>query len=386
MLRHGPATAASGALGYEAIVASLWKNQGVFKKLFSRTPRKTHRLTVRSLGRTVEIPEHKTLLDGALDADLPYPHSCCHAECGTCLSQLVAGEIREEVDTSHLVSPAQKRAGFFLACQAKLVSDEVVVDLPGYDGAVGRHPLLTTDATLVAVRPLCHDILEVELELSRACVFTAGQYAELAVPGVVDEPRNYSFAAAPTPERCQRPIFHIRKVPGGAFTEWLHGADRVGSKLRFTGPRGQFALRPGGGPILAIAGGSGLAPIFAILEQALAQGSRREVVLLFGARRQADLYAREALLRLQAQWPVSFELREILSEEEANSGWSGRRGFVTSGISELSPELLASCQAYLAGPPPMIDAAISELSKYGIGLERIFFDKFFDKSHRPAVS
>lgn len=361
-------------------MAPLWKNRGVFKKLFGRAPRKMHRLTVRSLGRTVEVPENKTLLDGALDADLPYPHSCCAAECGTCLSLLVAGEVHEQMDTSHLVSPAQKQAGYFLACQAKLISDEVVVDLPGYDGAVGRHPLIATDATIRAARPLNHDIVELELELARPVDYTAGQFAEIAAPGVA-EPRNYSFAGAPVPGGTTRPIFHVRKVPGGAFTEWLHGGDRTDAKLRFTGPRGQFALRRGGAPIVAVAGGSGLAPILAILEQAARAGVAREVHLLFGGRRQADAYAREQIEALRARWPAPFHYWPVLSDEPEGSDWTGRRGLVSGAIAELGAERLASAQAYLCGPPPMIDAAIAELGRHGVGLDRIYFDKFFDKSH-----
>ncbi len=91
----------------------------MFKKLFSRTPKKTYQVVLRSLGRTIEVPEGKTVLDAALDAGIPYPHSCCAAECATCLSLLVSGSIREEVDTCHLIGPAQKQAGYFLACQAQ---------------------------------------------------------------------------------------------------------------------------------------------------------------------------------------------------------------------------------------------------------------------------
>lgn len=367
-------------------MAPLWKNRTVFKKLFSRTPRKTHRLSIRSMGRTIEVPEGKTLLDGALDADLPYPHSCCAAECGTCLSILVSGEIREGIDTSHLVSPAQKRAGYFLACQAKPVSDEVVVDLPGYDGSVGQHPLIDTPATIAGVRALNHDILELRIALGRGLAFTAGQYAELAVPGVVDEARNYSFARAPGDAPSDEVVFHVRKVPGGAFTEWLHGGDRTGTSVKVQGPRGQFALRAGEGPIVCVAGGSGLAPILALLEQAGARGCQRPVTLLFGARRQADLYALEAIEALRARWPAPFEFRPMLSEEPAESGWNGARGLVASGLTELGAPVLDACQAYLCGPPPMIDAAIATLAEHGVGLDRIYFDKFFDKSHRSPVA
>lgn len=356
----------------------------MFKKLFSRSPKKTYRVVLRSLGRTIEVPEGKTLLDAALDAEIAYPHSCCAAECSTCLSLLVAGSIREEVDTSHLIGPAQKQAGYFLACQAHPTSDEVVVDTPGYGFALPAHALLATGAKIVGLRPLNHDIHELELELEREVGFTAGQYAELTAPGL-DAPRNYSFArAAPAGGKTRRVFFHVRKVPGGAFTGWLNEQAAIGSGLRFTGPRGQFALRPGVGPILCVAGGSGLAPILAILEEAAAQGLTRPVHLFFGARTQRDLYAQEALEHLRAGWKGSFELHQVLSEEPTGSGWAGQRGLVSEALEGIAGEI-AAAEAYLCGPPPMVDAAIAELRRLGLPFENIFFDKFLDRSHQKKI-
>ena len=359
----------------------------MFKKLFSRTPKKTHRVVLRSLGRTIEVPEGKTLLDTALDAGIAYPHSCCAAECATCLSLLVAGRIREEVDTSHLIGPAQKQAGYFLACQAHPLDDEVVVDTPGFGFRLPAHTLLSTPAKIVAITPMNHDIVRLELELERAISFTAGQYAELQAPGL--EPRNYSFARAIRPgDKTQKVFFHVRHVPGGAFTSWLRDNAAPGGALRFTGPRGLFALRPGAGPIVCVAGGSGLAPILAILEEAAAEGIRRPVHLFFGARAQRDLYAQAEVAALREAWGEALTVHEVLSDEPADSGWSGARGLVSEALAELPTRLGPTFQhldAYLCGPPPMVDAAMTELIRMGLPLERIYFDKFLDRSHRPGI-
>lgn len=356
----------------------------MFKKLFSRTPKKTYQVVLRSLGRTIEVPEGKTVLDAALDAGIPYPHSCCAAECATCLSLLVAGAIREEVDTAHLIGPAQKQAGYFLACQAHPTTDHVVIDTPGVGFALPAHPLLQTGARIAALDRLNHDILRLELELERPISFTAGQYAELEAPGI-ENARNYSFAhAAPAGAPAAKVAFHVRKVPGGAFTSWLHEKAAPGDRLRFTGPRGNFALRPGEGPIVCVAGGSGLAPILALLEEAAARGVTRPVHLFFGARAQRDLYAQQEIEAVRASWGGPFTVHPVLSEEPADSGWQGRRGLVTGALAELGPEL-EKAAAYLCGPPPMVDAAIAELRRLGLPFERIFFDKFVDRSHRPDI-
>lgn len=355
----------------------------MFKKLFSRTPKKSHRVVLRSLGRTIEVPEGRTVLDAALDAGIPYPHSCCAAECATCLSLLVSGSIREEVDTSHLIGPAQKQAGYFLACQARPTSDEVVIDTPGVGFQLPAHPLLGTAARIAGLRQLNHDIALLELELERPVTFTAGQYAELHAPGL-EAPRNYSFARSSPAGGSNRVFFHVRKVPGGAFTSWLHEKAAAGDALRFSGPRGNFALRPGQGPIVCVAGGSGLAPILAILEEAAAAGVERPVHLFFGARSQRDLYVLEEVEQLRAAWKGSFALHLVLSEEPAESSWAGRRGLVTTALAELGPAL-EDASAYLCGPPPMVDAAIAELRRLEMPFERIYFDKFLDRSHLPNI-
>ncbi len=234
------------------------------------------------------------------------------------------------------------------------------------------------------MRALNHDIVLLELELERPITFTAGQYAELQAPGI-EAPRNYSFArAAPAGAPVATVAFHVRKVPGGAFTSWLHEKAAAGDRLQFSGPRGNFALRPGEGPIVCVAGGSGLAPILALLEEAAARGVRRPVHLFFGARTQRDLYAHQELDALRASWGAGFALHPVLSEEPAESDWAGRRGLVTSALAELGPAL-ADATAYLCGPPPMVDAAIAELRRLGLPFERIFFDKFLDRSHRPNI-
>lgn len=357
----------------------------MFKKLFSRSPKKTYQVVLRSLGRTIAVPEGKTVLDAALDLGIPYPHSCCAAECSTCLSLLIAGSIREEVDTSHLIGPAQKQAGYFLACQARPTSDEVVIDTPGIGFRMPAHALLATTGKIAGLRPLSHDIVELELELERPISFTAGQYAELQAPGL-EAPRNYSFArAAPVGEKVTRVYFHVRQVPGGAFSSWLHQKAAPGAELRFTGPRGNFALRPGTGPIVGVAGGSGLAPILAMLAEAAAQGVTRPVHLFFGARAQRDLYAEAEVARLAAAWQGGFTYYPVLSEEPPDSGWQGRRGLVSAALEQLGPALTGAA-AYLCGPPPMVDAAIAELRRLQLPFEQIYFDKFLDRSHRSNIA
>ena len=163
----------------------------------------------------------------------------------------------------------------------------------------------------------------------------------------------------------------------------------MGAKLRVTGPHGQFALRNSQHPILCVAGGTGMAPMLSILEQGLLDGVQRDVLYLYGCRSQRDLYKIEAMERLAADWPGKFKFEPVLSEEPVGTDWQGRRGLVTQLLKEegenqvmRSPgKKLADHEAYLCGPPGMIDAAFQLLVDYGVDPNRIFFDKFVDKRH-----
>lgn len=162
--------------------------------------------------------------------------------------------------------------------------------------------------------------------------------------------------------------FYIRKVPGGAFTDWLLHHAQVGDTLPISGPHGQFTLHPGSQPMVFVAGGSGLAPIKAMLEQAL-QGphSARTAWVFFGARTQGDLYALPELEAIQRQW-------------------AGLRGLVTDHLGSQMAQPLSDAQAYLCGPPPMVDACMAELAALGMPPANIHSDKFLSRADLARVA
>ncbi len=144
------------------------------------------------------------------------------------------------------------------------------------------------------------------------------------------------------------------------------------------GPRGSFGWREHKSNLLCIAGGSGMAPIKGMLEDAAQKKMAKRIVYLFGARTEKDLYALDDMQKLAAQLKLDFV--PVLSHEDAGSSWKGARGFVTEFIDKQALDFKDTA-AFLCGPPPMIDAAIAKLNELGIGHQDIFFDKFTDKSH-----
>ncbi len=323
-----------------------------------------------------DVPPKQTILQAALDQGIAYPHSCRVGSCGTCKTRLVEGEVRELTDKSYLLTDEEMRAGVILACQS-VPKGPVALENDRLSLGGPRHDVVVARASIAALDRMTSDIMRLSVTLDAPLAYTAGQYAELARPG--DEMRQFSFIDPPSGPAATTARFFIRHVPGGAFTSWLFEAARPGDTLDLRGPFGDFWLRPGTAPIVAIAGGSGLGPVKAVLEQARADRVPRDVILVFGVRTRADLYALDEISLLTRSWISRFIFVPVLSAEPADSDWSGARGFVHEYLASLGVAL-AGHQAYLCGPPVMIDAALPVLRAAGIAAADIHYDAFTDRS------
>ncbi|PKB13571.1 xylene monooxygenase electron transfer subunit [Novosphingobium kunmingense] len=334
---------------------------------------KVNTVSVEGTPTTIEVAAGKTLLEAMLGQGLAMPHDCKVGSCGTCKFKLVSGKIGELSPSALALEGEEVRGGYRLACQAIPRSDlTIAVDTPLMQGRAAED----YRGTIVAAPRLCKDIIGLTIELDRPLAFTPGQYADLTVPWI-EGARSYSFACAALGGPVQQLHFHIRHVPGGAFTDWLFGADRTGTELMVAAPFGQFALKDGQAPMLCIAGGSGLAPIVSILQQALAAGGTRPVHLLYGARRQDNLYALDEIESLRKRWHAPFTFTPALSDEAAGSDWEGARGLITELIDGVAD--LPAHEAYLCGPPAMIDLAEAQLLAGGVDRAAISADRFLDR-------
>ena len=337
--------------------------------------------TARINGQAITLQPKETLLQAALREGIDFPHSCRVGGCATCKCKLVSGKVKELTETGYILSEAELDQGYILACQAVPKGDvSVEVDLSTQKArqqVTGR--VLRQDA-------LTHDITALTVRLESPLVWKAGQYAQLSVaslPGVV---RSYSFADPVLPEGTAR--FFVRMVPGGEFSTHVNRNSLVGEAVRVDGPLGDFWLRPDAkAPLLMIAGGSGLAPVLAILKDALAQGTQRPVTLVFGARTQRDLYALDEIDALSRLSKTGLRFVPVLSEEPADSPWTGARGLVTQALTDPAQQLVpAGCHAYLCGPPPMIDAAVPLLTQQGVAREHIHADRFTTLHDQPVAA
>lgn len=349
----------------------------MFSSLFKKAAPKTHEVRIEGRSEPLVVSQKDTILDAALRAGVDFPNDCRVGACGSCKCRLIEGEVEERSEKSYVLHKDEIAAGYILGCQSAPKSAlRIALDRTG--DFVPKHPVVKTKGTIVGRRELTHDTAEIVVRVDAPLVYAAGQYARVTLPHVSHEERCYSFARGPKAGGDRELAFYVRVVPGGALSPVLVHGDVLGKTLTVDGPHGDFGHRPAETPMLLIAGGSGLAPIRSLLEDVIAARTTRPMTLLFGARTERDLYELDSIAAFQAASAGKLAFHPILSHEPEGSSWKGLRGFVTTHVPTFAH---ASGQAYLCGPPPMIDAAIVELDRHGISRDRIFFDKFTDRSH-----
>jgi 3-phenylpropionate/trans-cinnamate dioxygenase ferredoxin reductase subunit len=247
---------------------------------FFRT-KKQQAVTAQINDEQITVEPGETLLQAALRQNVEYPHSCRIGACGVCKCRLVEGQVKNLTDITYTLSGAEISKGYILACQCLPKSDVwVEVDQTAESSVSGR---------VIKQTRLTNDITELQVQLDENLAYKAGQFCDISLDGLPDVRRSYSFA---TPSRPDGVVsFFVRKVPGGLFSSYVNDTDVMGQAMTVNGPKGEFWLRPVEDPLLFVAGGSGLAPILALLQEACDAGIRRPATLLFGALQQTDLYA-----------------------------------------------------------------------------------------------
>jgi NAD(P)H-flavin reductase/ferredoxin len=344
-----------------------------------KSKQETFTIGVAGLDRDLRVNGDETLLSALLRQQVDVNHLCMVGECGSCRCKLTAGSIRLKRDVSARLSDEEMRRGHILACQSVALGD-VRIDIPGVgDSSPELASAFRIDARIESMLPLAHNVLELTLRPETSIHFEAGQFATVhcaAEPELAGISRCYSFADAPS-DAADLVRFHIRHVPGGRFTDWLFAADRTGLPLIITGIAGSFGYRESGRPIVCIAGGTGLAPIRAILLTLATAGKIPDTTLMLAARTREDLYGISDIEQLMQHWAGRLSLLPILSAEPTDSPWAGLRGFCTDHFDRLGT--LADNDFYVCGPPAMIDAVANRL-RAEVPEDQLHVDRFLDQS------
>jgi propane monooxygenase reductase subunit len=329
------------------------------------------------VGIELEVDEDETILDAAFRQGIMLMHGCKEGQCAACKSFLLDGEVDLDRYSTFALPDFEEAEGYTLLCRAHAMSD-VEIELINFDEEIIRSgvPIVQATAQVEVVEQLTHDIRRLVLRLPEPLVFNAGQYMDIMIPGADGEHR--SFSMANTPGQPDRLEFMIKLYEGGHFSGLLSESAngngiKVGDALECKGPYGVFTLRDSSPRRLVfIAGGAGMAPIVSLLRSMEEKGTQRPATFYYGARTSDDLFVLDELERLAAALP---ELTFVPALSDSADGWEGEAGLITDVVDRMEPDL-TDVDAYLCGPPPMVDAAIALLERRGCPESRIYFDKF----------
>jgi propane monooxygenase reductase subunit len=331
----------------------------------------TFQVRLEPVGIEFEVDEDETVLRGAFRQGLMLMHGCKEGQCAACKSFLLDGEVDLDKYSTFALNDFEKEEGWTLLCRAHAETD-LEVELINYDEEMLRSgvALQTQQMRVEKIEALTHDIRRLVLS-GDEMKYRPGQYVDITIPGS-DEVRSFSMANLPSGEL----EFMIKVYPDGKFSSLLSGGElKEGDELEVTGPFGVFTLREKSErPLVFIGGGAGMAPILALLRSMAEKGNTRPAVYYYGARGPKDLFHQEELAELERQLP-NFRFVPALSECPDGEDWSGERGLITDVVARCEQEL-SEVDAYLCGPPPMVDAAVGLLVQNGVPESRVYFDKF----------
>ncbi|GAA0427599.1 globin domain-containing protein [Acrocarpospora corrugata] len=210
------------------------------------------------------------------------------------------------------------------------------------------------------------DIAVLTLRPGQRLDFTPGQYVSVQTARWPRVWRTFSIANAPRADNTIK--LHVRALPGGWVSTALARHTRIGDQLLLGPPVGTMALTDSGRDILCVAGGTGLAPLKAIVEQVIASGRRPGVHLLVGARKAVDLYDMADLVRMESGFPW-LRVLPVVSEEPAYDGMRGRLPDVMERFHSW-----AEHEVYVCGPASMVNETVRRLQRAGIPPGRIHRD------------
>lgn len=336
----------------------------------------TYTVRLEPVGVEMEVQEGEWVLDAAFRQGIAVAHGCREGRCSSCKCVLLEGDAEVEDYSTFALPDYERDSGHVLLCRTRAFSD-IAVELLNYDEDLIRRSIAVKEfaGTLRSVTALTHDTRLLEVQLEQPMKFWAGQYVELTVPqaGVT---RSYSMASTQsTPDTLR---FIIRKYPDGAFSSLVDTTLQPGTALVVKGPYGScFRREERPGPMVLVGGGSGMSPLWSILQDHLQSGEQRPIRFFYGARTRKDLFFLQEFAAI-AQQLADFEFIPVLSQATAEDAWDGETGFVHEAVERVlrAQQLPGEIDAYTCGPPPMIDAVLPVLQRLGVALDRTYVDKF----------
>lgn len=328
-------------------------------------------ININSGDKQLEVEGGQTLLSALYENEIYIPSACGgQGSCGFCKCTVDSGGGPVLPTETDFLSRKEKKAGVRLSCQVKVRKDlEVRIPQDMLNAKI-------FDATVQSAIMKTHDIVELRFKLDEPATIEhfPGSYVQIEAPtadGTIF--RAYSISS---------PVYdtdvvelNVKLIPEGLGSTYLHSL-KEGDKVRFTGPFGEFKLNEDPDTeIICVGGGVGMAPMKNIIFSLYEKWPDRKCKLFFGARSVADTYYYEEYKELAKKHP-NFEVIYSLDRPDPEvPDWDGSIGFIHMPLGEMI-QGEAPRQAFLCGPPPMINAVTNVLLEKGLPPKEIFFDDF----------
>lgn len=311
-------------------------------------------------GQRFELLASETVLDGLLRNAVEVPHSCRSGICRSCTMIASSGTVPESAQAP--LREVERRSGMFLACMCRPTDDLELRDLD--DQA-------TIAARIVEVAHLSDSVVRLRLQPERPFTYEAGQYLSLQRSDGLT--RSYSLASLPSEGWLE---LHLRRLPSGQMSTWAYEQARAGMMVSLRGPFGSccYSAELIDAPILMVGVGTGLAPLWGVVRQAIASGHVGPITLIQASATPAGLYMRDELLELARAHP-NLQIRGCVLH---GGGGDLEEGAVDAlAVSHLRATAnVAAHMAFVCGDSAIVQRVRRGLFMAGMSPRRIFVDAF----------
>lgn len=310
-------------------------------------------------------------------AGVDVPYSCRKGTCFSCVLKHEDGELPPEAQSG--LRPSQAEQGYFLACQCR-PAGPLRAALPDSASFYGR-------ARVTAKFLPAPEVCALRLRPEEPFDYRAGQFLALRRPDGLQ--RSYSLASVPNLDRTLE--IHVKRLPGGQMSNWLHDDLEAGALLEIQGPYGDcyYSAADLDQPLLLVGTGTGLAPLIGITRDALQMGHRGEIWLYHGSRYPSGIYHSEELRALEAKHPnLTYQAcvsDKIPQPSQIGTGAGDRRRRRADDAAFVDFKNLKGWRIYLCGNPAMVQSAKRLAFLAGASLAEIHADAFVLKDLRQEA-
>ena len=316
-------------------------------------------------------PGGVTLLQALYDNEVFIPSACGgQATCGHCKVAVTEGGGDVLPTEVSFVSRKERSEGVRLACQVKL-KEPLKLEVPPMYLDVQEYQAVVKSTTVMTP-----DIKEIRFKLvePKEIEFRPGQYIQIKAPDPDGDSVFRAYSISSKASDKTEVELNVRLVPGGIGSTYLHNL-KEGDPVTFTGPFGEFELSDDPETeIICVGGGCGMAPMKSILHTMFEENPNRKAFFFFGCRGTSDIFYLDDYLEMEKKYP-GFKVVYALSDMQPGEEWDGEKGFIHLSADKLL-DRGGKRQAFLCGPPPMINAVMEVFEDKELHDKDIFYDKF----------